>query len=77
MIPSEKFFPHASALPSSAPSLSVCVGNSPAVASSPAAGAFSSAALFVDTWISAPRKPFQQQRIDYGPQYNGVGECPF
>lgn len=69
--------PHASAPPSSAPGLTVCVGNSPAVADSPAAGAFYSAQAFVDTWIAAPRKPIQPQRIDYGPQYNGVGECPF
>lgn len=35
---------------------------------------FYSAAAFVDTWIAAPRKV---SPVDYGPQYNGVGECPF
>lgn len=29
---------------------------------------------FLDAWISPIPKA---ARIDYGPQYNGVGECPF
>ena len=40
-------------------------------------GAFHSAAAFVDTWIAAPRRIAPQPRPDYGPKYNGVGECPF
>lgn len=50
--------------------------NSPADDILPSAGAFSDAAAFVDQWIAAPaRQPIT--RPDYGPQYNGVGECPF
>lgn len=35
-----------------------------------------SISTFVDTWVSAPVRVIAP-RIDYGPQYNGVGECPF
>ena len=32
--------------------------------------------LFVAKWIAAPARTFTP-RPDYGPQYNGGGECPF
>ena len=35
-----------------------------------------SLSLFVDMWVSAPLRTIAP-RPDYGPQYNGVGECPF
>lgn len=31
---------------------------------------------FLNTWVSAPPR-IVITRPDYGPQYNGVGECPF
>lgn len=41
-----------------------------------ASGAFYSAEAFVDAWVS-PRPKAPATRPDYGPQYNGIGECPF
>lgn len=45
-----------------------------------APGVFGSApgeiVAFVNTWIAEPARTFTP-RPDYGPQYNGVGECPF
>ena len=70
-------FPHDSAMSSLAPFPAVFVATAPTVAFSPAVGAFHSAAAFVDTWIAAPRRIAPQPRPDYGPKYNGVGECPF
>ena len=40
--------------------------------------AFYSAEAFVSEWIGAPANiHINPPRPDYGPQYNGVGECPF
>lgn len=52
--------------------------NSPADDLLPSAGAFYSAEAFVSEWIGAPANiHINPPRPDYGPQYNGVGECPF
>lgn len=50
--------------------------NSATDETSPSVAAFYSAAAFVNTWVSAPPRTVTT-RPDYGPQYNGVGECPF
>lgn len=67
--------PRASILPAACPA--VGAATPPAGASSHQPEVPYSVAAFVDTWIAAPRKATAQPRIDFGPQYNGVGECPF
>ena len=70
-------FPQDLAVSSPAPFPAVFVATPPAVGAVRGQGAFHSAAAFVDTWIAAPRRIAPQPRPDYGPKYNGVGECPF
>ena len=66
-------FPHGSAVSSPAPISPVSVAPVGGVEHC-SAPTFYSAAAFVDTWIAAP---VRVAPVDYGPQYNGVGECPF
>lgn len=47
-------------------------------ATSPADDLLPSAGDFFNTWIGKPEpRAVVAPRRDYGPQYNGVGECPF
>ena len=61
--------------------------NSPALLSSSLSGAVTprpvcasrGAEAFLSTWIArpAPSLYVNPPRPEYGPQYNGIGECPF
>lgn len=49
-------------------------------ATPPAVGASRGPELFIAEWIAKPAQSslyVNPPRPDYGPQYNGVGECPF